>query len=203
MVRRIATELRPGVLDHLGLAAALEWQANEFQTRTGIKCEVRIHLRDQTLSPDLNTTLFRIFQETLTNIIRHAGATQVEVDLRESAGRIILEVRDNGRGISDEEISNTQSMGLLGMRERAALLGGTFEIGPGPRGRGTKVAASIPLHKAGGKKAMSGGDEDYPPQHQNHDPEHEDPHIQDQVHENSVGRRSRRSAARAEANSRR
>jgi len=196
MVRRIATELRPGVLDHLGLAAALEWQANEFQTRTGIKCDVRIHLRERNLSPDLNTTLFRIFQETLTNIIRHAGATRVEVELREAAGRIILEVKDNGRGISDEEISNTQSMGLLGMRERAALLGGTFEIGPGPRDKGTKVAASIPLPPGTDEMATEGDHHDY---NQDHD------HDQDQVqvHENSVNRRSRRSASRSQANPRR
>src|SRR5581483_6631401 len=98
-VRRIATELRPGILDHLGLIAALEWQANEFQMRTGIKCEVRSDLHEPQLTPDLATTFFRIFQETLTNIIRHAGATQVMVHLKEAAGSVILEVKDNGRGI--------------------------------------------------------------------------------------------------------
>src|SRR5215831_12120490 len=105
-VRRIATELRPGILDHLGLIAALEWQANEFQTRTGIKCDVDTDLHEPVLTPDLATTFFRIFQETLTNIIRHAGATHVAVHLKEAAGRIILEVKDNGRGISANEISN-------------------------------------------------------------------------------------------------
>src|SRR5215475_1846397 len=96
-VRRISTELRPGVLDHLGLAAALEWQANEFQNRTGIKCDVRTNLRDALLDQNLSTTLFRIFQETLTNIIRHAGATQVSVRLRDTNRRVELEVVDNGR----------------------------------------------------------------------------------------------------------
>src|SRR5437660_385693 len=105
MVRRIATELRPGILDHLGLSAALEWQANEFQTRTGIRCDVYSELGDIPLDPDVNTAFFRIFQETLTNIIRHAGATHVTVHLKEEAGWIILEVRDNGRGISKSEIS--------------------------------------------------------------------------------------------------
>src|SRR5262249_1601959 len=95
MVRRIATELRPGILDHLGLAEALEWQANEFQTRTGIKCDVHASLSDLSLDQDLNTAFFRIFQETLTNIIRHAGATQVTVQLKERDERIILEVKDN------------------------------------------------------------------------------------------------------------
>src|SRR5256714_2873150 len=130
MVRRISTELRPGILDHLGLAAALEWQANEFQMRTGIKCDVHVSLqdRDRTLPPDLNTAFFRIFQETLTNIIRHAGATHVTVHLKERDDRIILEVKDNGRGISKGDISNTRSMGLLNMRERAGLLGGDFKI---------------------------------------------------------------------------
>lgn len=204
MVRRIATELRPGVLDHLGLAAALEWQANEFQTRTGIRCDVRVSLRERGLSAELNTTFFRIFQETLTNIIRHAGATRVGVELREAAGRIILEVNDNGRGISDEEISNTQSMGLLGMRERATLMGGTFEIGPGPRGKGTKVVATIPLEKRAAQTAAAGHAD-----HHDHDPEEAQEHdqihysVQDQAHENSVSRRSRRGASRAEANPRR
>jgi signal transduction histidine kinase len=144
-VRRIATELRPGILDHLGLVAALEWQANEFQNRTGIKCDVHASLHEPELGADLATAFFRIFQETLTNIIRHAGATNVNVYLKQNDGRIILEVRDNGRGISTEEISNTHSMGLLGMKERAGLLGGDFTIGRVPGGQGTKVTVSIPL----------------------------------------------------------
>src|SRR5690348_4737028 len=119
-IRRISSELRPGVLDHLGLAAAIEWQANEFQNRTGIKCDVRARVREHLPDQDLSTTFFRIFQETLTNVIRHAGATQVAVDLKEADGRITLEVRDNGRGIARTEIFNSKSMGLLGMRERAA-----------------------------------------------------------------------------------
>ncbi len=143
-VRRISSELRPGVLDHLGLVAALEWQANEFQNRTGIKCDVHTNLRDAPLDQNLSTTFFRIFQETLTNIIRHAGATCVHVDLRQEDGRITLEVKDNGRGISRTEVTNTKSMGLLGMRERAALLGGIFRIGRLKKGSGTRVSVSIP-----------------------------------------------------------
>lgn len=173
-VRRIATELRPGILDHLGLIAALEWQANEFQTRTGIKCDVLTDLHEPVLTPELATTFFRIFQETLTNIIRHAGATHVMVHLKEAAGRIILDVKDNGRGISSAEISNTRSMGLLGMKERAALLGGTFKIGPAPNGKGTLASVSIPLRSSGSQK-----------------------------HENPAYRRSRRRPPRLETNSRR
>ena len=144
-VRRISSELRPGVLDHLGLVAALEWQANEFQNRTGIKCDVHADVQEHLPDPNLSTTFFRIFQETLTNVIRHAGATEVTVDLKESDSRITLEVKDNGRGIERQEISNTKSMGLLGMRERAALLGGVFKIGRLGRGKGTRVKVSIPV----------------------------------------------------------
>jgi signal transduction histidine kinase len=176
MVRRIATELRPGILDHLGLAAALEWQANEFQTRTGIQCEVHASLNESELPADLNTTFFRIFQETLTNVIRHAGATQVVVELKEQGGSVILEVRDNGRGIARADITNTKSMGLLGMRERAALLGGEFKIGRIARGEGTRVTVSIPLQRPA-------------PQ-------------QDTNHANTFSRRSHRRASWAEANSR-
>jgi signal transduction histidine kinase len=174
MVRRISSELRPGVLDYLGLGAAVEWQANEFQNRTGIKCDVRAHLGDPVLASELNTAFFRIFQETLTNIIRHAGATHVRVDLKEADGQIILQVKDNGRGISDAETLNPHSMGLLGMRERAALLGGEFTISRLRRGRGTEVRVSIPVRRP----------------------------VTDQSeeHENSFSGRPRRSAARFEAN---
>ena len=174
-VRRISTELRPGVLDHLGLAAALEWQANEFQNRTGIKCDVRANVSEPLADPNLATTFFRIFQETLTNVIRHAGATQVMVDLKELDGRIILEVKDNGRGIERAEISNTKSMGLLGMKERAALLGGIFKIGRLTRTKGTRVSVSIPMQNPQRPIELS--------------------------HEDSVNGRSRSSTSRVEANS--
>jgi signal transduction histidine kinase len=143
-VRRIATELRPGILDHLGLAAALEWQAQEFQTRTGIRCHVSARLHEPPLAAELTTTFFRIFQETLTNVIRHAEATHVDVHLKEDAARVILEVKDDGRGISQEEISDPKSMGLLGMRERAALLGGDFRIQPLRGGKGARACVAIP-----------------------------------------------------------
>jgi len=146
-VRRIASELRPGMLDDLGLVAALEWQANEFQTRTGIACEVTTMLEEPLLDQDLNTAFFRIFQETLTNVIRHAAATRVEVLLRKEAGALVMEIRDNGRGISEAQISNTRSIGLRGMRERAAVLGGEVDIHGWP-GKGTTVTVGIPLRPA-------------------------------------------------------
>ena len=141
-VRRIATELRPGVLDTAGLQAALEWQANQFQTQTAIVCEVKAEVKETLWDQELNTAFFRIFQEALTNVIRHAKATKVEVRLAEADGQVVLEVRDNGRGISEAEIHNTKSIGLLGIRERAALLGGTLRI-QGERGKGTTLTARI------------------------------------------------------------
>lgn len=142
-VRRISTELRPGILDDLGLVAALEWQAGEFQKRTGIKCEVMSELPEALLEEELNTAFFRIFQESLTNVVRHAEATKVEVRLWERDGNLWMEIRDNGRGISEAELSNTKSIGVLGMRERAALLGGELAIS-GAAGEGTTVRVRIP-----------------------------------------------------------
>ena len=150
-VRRIATELRPGLLDTAGLPAALKWQTNEFQKQTGIQCRVNVAIRDPILDQDLNTAFFRIFQETLTNIVRHAGATEVGVRLTEAAEHFVLEVKDNGRGISESEILNTKSIGLIGMRERAALLGGEVRL-RGEPGRGTTVSVRIPRpRKANGE----------------------------------------------------
>jgi len=144
IVRRIATELRPQILDDLGLGAALEWQGNEFQGRTGIRCVVTSQVGEATWNPDFTTVFFRIFQELLTNIIRHASATLVEVSLAEESGRLVLEVRDNGRGITQKEIENNRSIGLIGMRERAALGGGEL-IFTGVPGKGTTVRVVVPL----------------------------------------------------------
>ncbi len=143
-VRRISTELRPGILDSLGLVAAIEWQASEFQTRTGIACHVSTTVGDTMWDQDFTTAFFRIFQETLTNVIRHATATRVEVKLGVEEGRLVLTVTDNGRGITEDEIANTRSIGLIGMRERAALVGGNLHIQGSP-GLGTAVTVSIPL----------------------------------------------------------
>ena len=143
-VRRIATELRPGILDDLGLVAAIEWQAQEFQKRTGIECVVTSDLKEAILDQDLNTAFFRIFQETLTNIIRHAQASHVEVHLQQEESTLVLEVKDNGRGISEAELNDTRSIGVLGMRERAALLQGELQI-TGVPGQGTTVTVRIPL----------------------------------------------------------
>ncbi len=143
-VQRIATELRPVVLDQLGLIPAIEWQAHEFQVRTGIQCTLDVYLRTVTLSHAGSTAMFRIFQEILTNVARHARASVVHITLQEQAGSLVLEVRDNGRGVTDAELADPHSLGLVGMRERALLLGGET-IFTGNPGTGTAVRVRIPL----------------------------------------------------------
>ena len=142
-VRRISTELRPGILDDLGLVAAVEWAAEEFQARTGTRCLVRLPRADLALDPERATALFRIFQETLTNVARHANATEVHVGLAYDKRDVSLEVRDNGTGISEEQLTAANSLGLLGMLERALLLGGELTINGIP-GKGTTVRVRIP-----------------------------------------------------------
>jgi signal transduction histidine kinase len=143
-VREIATELRPRMLDDLGLEPAIEWQARDFQERTGIQCEF---VSDNiNLDQERSTAIFRIFQETLTNVARHAKATRVNIRLKEDTDKIILEVEDNGRGITEQEIYNPRSLGLLGMRERALLFGGEMNIRGGER-KGTMVTVCIPIKR--------------------------------------------------------
>jgi PAS domain S-box-containing protein len=143
-VRRIATELRPGILDDLGLVAAVEWQANDFQVRTGIDCEVTSHVDYLDLDRERSTATFRILQETLTNVARHAAASRVEITLTSDDERLVLEIKDNGKGITDSDVADSRSLGLLGMRERAQLLGGDLSISGTP-GHGTLVTVTIPL----------------------------------------------------------
>ena len=143
-VRRIATDLRPIVLDQLGLIPAIEWQTQEFQSRTGIQCRLDIYLRSAQLSQTASTAMFRIFQEILTNVVRHAKASVVKITLQEQAGGLMLEVHDNGRGITESELADPQSLGLVGMRERALLLGGNITF-VGNAESGTIVRVRIPL----------------------------------------------------------
>ena len=147
-VRKIASELRPPVLDDLGLEAAVEWQIREFEKRTGIKCRFTGSLKHVDLGPELATAVFRIFQETLTNIVRHADATQVIIRLKEEGDKLVLEVQDNGRGVTGRELSGTRSLGLIGMRERATMLDGEVNI-IGRQGKGTTVGVRIPIQRPG------------------------------------------------------
>src|SRR6266568_2556853 len=148
-VRRIAAELRPGVLDDLGLVPAIEWQVREFQKRTGIGCKVSTALDNVALPPQLSTAVFRILQETLTNVARHAQASHLTVSLGAKAQRLVLDVQDDGRGITEVERTHSKSFGLVGMRERAMILGGDFDI-RGAVGKGTTVTVSIPLDQPAG-----------------------------------------------------
>ncbi len=143
-VRQIAAALRPGILDDVGLVAALEWQIQEFQARTGIQCQLTGGLEESALDADRSTAAFRIFQEALTNVARHAQATRLEAGLEETATHFILQVRDNGRGIAPSEIGHPKSIGLLGMRERARQWGGTLEIQGAP-GSGTTLTLRLRL----------------------------------------------------------
>ncbi len=146
-VKRIYMDLRPGMLDHLGLPAALGWQADDFQRRTGIVCKISVP-EDLELDPEISTAIFRIFQETLTNVMRHAEATRISVNLKPSGDDLVLVVRDNGKGITGEQLSKPNSFGLLGIQERAYHLGGKVSI-TGKSGKGTIVKVTVPLKMKG------------------------------------------------------
>src|SRR6266700_2089198 len=126
-VRRIATELRPPILDQLGLPAAVEWLAQDFSRRTGLHCRTAISPTDGAISNELATALFRIVQEALTNVLRHAGATRVDIELGVKSDCVMLEINDDGSGITEAGMG-PGSLGILGMRERAAALGGVMEV---------------------------------------------------------------------------
>jgi signal transduction histidine kinase len=143
-VRRIATELRPQVLDDLGLIPALEWQTAEFQSRTKINCTLKTNVEDIQIDPDRSTALFRILQESLTNVARHSNASEVNVELQATGNNLILTVADNGKGIAEMNIPSLKSLGLLGMRERAHMLGGMLNI-KGLPGQGTIVSVELPI----------------------------------------------------------
>ena len=145
-VKRLCSQLRPPLLDHLGLGAALEWQAEEFQKRNAIECKVNLLPSDITVDEKYSTSLFRIFQESLTNVLRHARATKVTATLSEEVDSIILEITDNGVGITKNNLSKTNSFGLLGMRERVQISNGEVRI-TGSQSAGTTITVKIPKHK--------------------------------------------------------
>jgi len=142
-VREIATTLRPGVLDQLGLEAAVEWQAREFRHRTGIACATSISPDRISVGDQQSTALFRILQEVLTNVARHAHASKVDIRLEETREHVIMQIRDNGQGITADEKSGPKAFGLLGMRLRAKEQGGAFDI-QGTPGIGTTVTVRMP-----------------------------------------------------------
>jgi len=132
------------VLDELGLEAAIEWYVREFEKRTGIACRFLSELGGPPIDPGRSTAVFRILQEALTNVARHSVATRTTINIASDRERLRLEIRDNGRGIPEDRIDSSASLGLVGMRERARALGGDVEI-RGAAGRGTTVTLTIPL----------------------------------------------------------
>jgi signal transduction histidine kinase len=147
-VQRISSELRPVMLDNLGLGDALEWHGREFSEKAGIDCNLSVHVYKNVAPPDVATAIFRIFQESLTNVQRHSGATKVEARLLERRHHYSLTVRDNGRGITAEEIRSPQSIGLIGIRERLYLLGGRMRVIGSP-GHGTVLLVRMPIKPKG------------------------------------------------------
>jgi len=153
VVRRISTALRPGILDELGLEAAIEWQVEDFVNRVPeIECQLQSDLDDTDLDRGLSTALFRILQEALTNIVRHAYARRVKINVKEEMGFVVMMVEDNGRGITEHEVHDPKSLGLLGIRERARILGGEAQISAS-KGKGTSLVVRIPIRRTDHKHA--------------------------------------------------
>jgi signal transduction histidine kinase len=154
-LRTTVADLRPAMLDDLGLVPALESLATTFQHRTGVRCLVDVapELSSMELPSETSAALFRIAQESLTNVMRHAAASMVRIRLYQGDGRVTLEVADNGKGVTCERMSKPDSFGLRGMQERVSLLGGDFSIG-GALGVGTTAHASVPARRS---KALADG----------------------------------------------
>jgi signal transduction histidine kinase len=143
-VQQISKELRPSMLDDLGLMTALEAEVRLFEERSGVECELSLPDAQLALDAASSTVLYRIVQEALTNVVRHSNATRVEIRLRHRGGEVLLEIRDDGRGITTDEVSSPASLGLMGIRERAAIVGGSADF-EGVEGRGTIVSVRIPV----------------------------------------------------------
>ena len=151
-VRRIATDLRPGILDELGLTAAIEWQVEDFAKRMETEYDLSFSLDDTGLDRNLSTTLFRILQEALTNIARHAHATNVKIDVKEEAGFVIMQIEDDGCGVGGREIDVRKSLGLLGIRERVRILNGEAHFSANKK-KGASLWVRIPISRVNDKHA--------------------------------------------------
>lgn len=143
-VHKISSKLRPNILDELGLIAAIEWQINEFEKLTNIKCSHVLPRKEIAIDKDRQTVIFRILQEALTNVARHSGADKVQINLFTHQSKLILEIKDNGKGITKEQISDVKSLGIHGMEERVMIFGGSFMI-EGFAGKGTTLKIEIPI----------------------------------------------------------
>jgi signal transduction histidine kinase len=142
-VRRISSELRPSLLDDLGLIAAIDWHLKEFEKRSGVITEFEEPENDFNIPDSVKTGLFRIFQESLTNVARHASSSKVKVSLQKKNGSFILSIADDGKGFEKQMTKNKKTLGILGMKERTAMMGGSYEINSEP-GKGTLVVVSVP-----------------------------------------------------------
>ncbi|MDQ5857480.1 MAG: PAS domain-containing sensor histidine kinase [Acidobacteriota bacterium] len=145
-VRDLSTELRPAVLDHLELVDALKWQARDFESRTGIRCRLVSRVDGVMVDPGCKTDLYRVTQEALTNVVRHTGASRVQIQISREAGDLLLEISDNGQGITEGDLNRQNSLGLLGIRERIQALGGTVRLKNATEG-GAKLRIRIPLER--------------------------------------------------------
>ena len=143
-VRRISSELRPSLLDDLGLVAAIDWHLREFEHRSGVQTTFKEPDGDLDMSENVKTGIFRIFQESLTNVARHADAHSVKVDLHRDNGSIILKIEDDGKGFNKLQVNTKRTLGILGMKERTTMMGGTYDI-KSESGKGTVVIVSVPL----------------------------------------------------------
>jgi signal transduction histidine kinase len=148
-VKRIAKEIRPPQLDALGLVGAIQWDIDQAEKKTGLKGTVSFEPADFEIKGQLSTVLYRVFREALTNILRHAHAEQIFVRLSQRLDSIILIIRDDGRGITKKELKGTSSLGLVGIRERIRMVGGTLTI-EGKTGSGTMVSVEVPMKKKNG-----------------------------------------------------
>jgi two-component system sensor histidine kinase UhpB len=149
-VQKISAELRPGLLDDLGLIPAIEWQAQEFQKRTGIECQLELGCETIDLDSDRSTAIFRVFQESLTNVARHSSASRVNISLKKNSEKLELRVTDNGIGITEKVIHAIDSLGLMGMRERLHPFGGELKI-QGLPDKGTTLTMILPLMESQGR----------------------------------------------------
>ncbi|HLP10907.1 MAG TPA: histidine kinase [Flavobacteriales bacterium] len=144
-IRRISSDLRPGILDDLGLIPALEWQGEEYEKRTGIKLQFHTNINDITLDQNISTNIFRIFQEALTNTIKHSGATETYISVEKNEQNLLLIIKDNGQGFDLNKLRGKHSLGLVGMKERAALLKAELVI-DSVYLKGTTITLKVPLH---------------------------------------------------------
>lgn len=145
-VRRIASDLRPGILDDIGLAAAIEWKAGDIQKRTGLVCNLFFEGEEVSIEQSKSVHVYRIFQESMTNVIRYSSATEVNINFGVINGVLMLKVSDNGRGIEQEEMNSPKSLGITGMKERASACGGQLVIKT-EKGKGTTLITLIPVEK--------------------------------------------------------